>query len=111
MPRNRVTMAMVYDFDGTLAPGNMQERQFIPDIGMTAADFWAEVGDLAHDQQADRILMYMYFMLKKAGERGVPVRVEDFRERGRELEFFDGVAEWFDRISDYGRSCGVGVDH
>ena len=32
-PRQRVTMALVYDFDGTLAPGNMQERQFIPDVG------------------------------------------------------------------------------
>ena len=36
-----VPLALIYDFDGTLAPGNMQERQFIPDIGMTASeDFW-----------------------------------------------------------------------
>ena len=40
MPQGAIPMAIIYDFDGTLAPGNMQERQFIPNIGMTAADFW-----------------------------------------------------------------------
>ena len=110
-PHRRVTMALVYDFDGTLAPGNMQERQFIPDVGMTPHEFWAEVDQLASANQADRILMYMYFMLRKAGERGVPVRAGDFRERGRGLDFFDGVLEWFGRINDYGKSRGVIIEH
>ena len=110
-PRRRVTVALVYDFDGTLAPGNMQERQFIPDVGMTPHQFWTEVDHLASANQADRILMYMYFMLRKAGERGVPVRAGDFRERGRGLEFFDGVLEWFGRINDYGKSRGVRIEH
>ena len=70
MRRQRVTMALVYDFDGTLAPGNMQERQFIPDVGMTPPEFWSEVDRLSSVNQADRILMYMYFMLRKADERG-----------------------------------------
>ena len=36
--------ALIYDFDGTLARGNLQERSFIPDIaGMKHADFWMEV--------------------------------------------------------------------
>ena len=111
MPRQRVTMALVYDFDGTLAPGNMQERQFIPDVGMTPHEFWSEVDLLASANQADRILMYMYFMLRKANEQGVPVRVGDFQERGRGLEFFDGVPEWFGRINDYGKSRGVRIEH
>ena len=111
MPRQRVTMALVYDFDGTLAPGNMQERQFIPDVGMTPHEFWTEVDLLASANQADRILMYMYFMLRKANEQGVPVRVGDFQERGRGLEFFDGVPEWFGRINDYGKSRGVRIEH
>ena len=110
-PGQRVTMAMVYDFDGTLAPGNMQERQFIPDVGMTPHEFWTEVGQLSSANQADRILMYMYFMLKKAGERGVPVRVSDLRERGFGLEFFPGVLRWFGRINDYGKQCRVHVEH
>ena len=110
-PRRRVTMALVYDFDGTLAPGNMQERQFIPDVGMTPPEFWSEVDHLASANQADRILMYMYFMLRKADERGVPVRVGDFRERGHDLEFFAGMPGWFGRINDYGKSRGVRIEH
>lgn len=30
---NRPTVALIYDFDGTLAPGNMQEYDFIPAVG------------------------------------------------------------------------------
>ena len=55
--------------------------------------------------------MYMYFMLRKADERSVPVRVDDFRERGQGLEFFDGVLGWFARINEYGKSRGVRVEH
>ena len=28
-------VAMIYDFDGTLAPGNMQEYDFLKEIGVT----------------------------------------------------------------------------
>ena len=38
MPNMNVPMALVYDFDGTLAPGNLQENSFIPDIGMDKQD-------------------------------------------------------------------------
>ena len=33
-------IAMIYDFDGTLAPGNMQEYDFIPSTGKSPAEFW-----------------------------------------------------------------------
>ena len=36
-------IAIIYDFDGTLARGNLQEQSFIPEIGMKRDDFWAEV--------------------------------------------------------------------
>ena len=111
MPRRRIPMAIVYDFDGTLAPGNVQERQFIPDVGMTPDDFWAGVDRLSEVHQAAVSLMYMYEMLKKADEARVPVRREDFRAGSQDIELFDGVRDWFDRVNKYGRAEGVRLEH
>ena len=111
MPQMYIPMAIVYDFDGTLAPGNAQEPQFIPDVGMKPKDFWAEVDQLSSDHQADKILMYMCLMLEKARVANVPVRLQDFHDRGSAITFFDGVEEWFDRIEEYGRGEGVRVKH
>jgi hypothetical protein len=66
-------MAIAYDFDGTLASGNMQEHQFLPDIGMTPDAFWAEVKTTAEKHQADEVLVYMNLMLRKASAKNVPV--------------------------------------
>ncbi len=53
------TIALVYDFDGTLAPGNMQEYDFIPAVGKSNKEFWSESNRLAEEQDADMILAYM----------------------------------------------------
>ena len=111
MPQLHIPVAIVYDFDGTLAPGNAQEPQFIPDIGMKPKDFWAEVDQLSSDHQADKILMYMRLMLEKARATNVPVRLQDFHDRGGAINLFDGVQEWFGRIDEYGRGEGVRIKH
>ena len=111
MPSATNPLALIYDFDGTLAPGNMQERQFIPDVGMTAADFWAEVDTLAEINQADGILSYMFVMLEKARLAGLKVRRKDLVARSSEIEFFPGVEGWFDRINSYARDRNVSVEH
>lgn len=111
MSKRRPAMAIAYDFDGTLAPGNMQEHQFLPDIGMTPAVFWAEVKRTAEKHQADEVLVYMNLMLRKASAHNVPVRREDFKARGTTIQLFDGVVEWFGRMNDYARSRGVDLKH
>ncbi len=111
MPAPSIPLAIIYDFDGTLAPGNMQERQFIPDVGMTPADFWREVDSLAEASLADGILTYMYVMLEKAKAKGMKVRRDDLVARSREISFFPGVEDWFGRINGYGARKGVRVDH
>ena len=90
-PPKHAPVAIIYDFDGTLAPGNMQDHQFIPDVGMKPKEFWTEVDRLSKEHQADGILMYMYYMLRKAAESGVPVRLSDFRELGQKVTLFEGV--------------------
>ena len=111
MPQALIPLAIVYDFDGTLAPGNAQEPQFIPDIGMKPTDFWKEVDQLAKSHQADKTLTYMRLMLEKAGAASVPVRLQDFHKRGGAIRLFEGVQSWFDRIDEYGKGEGVNVKH
>jgi len=114
-----VPFAIAYDFDGTLAPGNMQERDFIPAINMNTSDFWAEVSQKSKDHQADNILIYMKLMLDKAQSAEIQVREADFKTYGKNLSFFEGVLTnsantelgWFDRINKYGRASGVKVEH
>ncbi len=111
MIKKKVTMAIAYDFDGTLAPGNMQEHQFLPEIGIKSAAFWKEVNDIAKKHQADEVLVYMNLMLRKAAENNAPVRKDDFKKRGKNIQLFDGVAEWFSRINDYAKRKNVDLHH
>ncbi|QDH71626.1 haloacid dehalogenase-like hydrolase [Marilutibacter alkalisoli] len=111
MSKKHARMAIAYDFDGTLAPGNMQEHQFLPDIGMTPKEFWAEVKELAKQHQADEVLVYMNLMLKKASASGVAVRKRDFKARGRSIALFDGVEGWFDRVNAYAKGKSVELQH
>jgi hypothetical protein len=40
MGRKKIRMAIAYDFDGTLSPGNMQEYDLIPALGLRPKEFW-----------------------------------------------------------------------
>jgi len=111
MARKFVPMTIAYDFDGTLADGNMQEHQFLPDINMKPDAFWAEVKEISKEHQADEVLVYMNLMLEKAHAARVPVRREDFKDRGRSIKLFKGVEDWFDRITEYARKKGVRLEH
>ncbi|HQK68281.1 MAG: haloacid dehalogenase-like hydrolase [Bacteroidales bacterium] len=120
--RKKPVFALIYDFDGTIAPGNMQERDFIPAIKMNTKKFWKEVSNTSKEHQADNILVYMKLMLDKAAIAEVQVREENFRIYGRNMNYFEGVLPyknnseevvkgWFDRINEYGKRSGVQVEH
>ena len=109
MSANTIPMAIIYDFDGTLAPGNVQEREFIPKVGMTPAAFWEEVNEQATRHQADRTLMFMHLMLEKASTAHQPVLRSNFKEMAGSVEFYPGVADWFNRINCYGNNQGVAI--
>ncbi len=95
------TIALVYDFDGTLSPKPMQEYTFLPKIGEDPKAFWAESNRIAREQEADSLITYMHLMYKKAKARGVRIDREDLVQLGRDVELFPGVESWFDEISEY----------
>ncbi len=108
---NLITVALVYDFDGTLARGNMQECHFIPSVGKSKEVFWGEADDLAYENDADSVLCYMERMIFSAREAGIPITADRLRESGRYVHLFKGVEEWFERINDYALSKGVRLQH
>ena len=111
MSKRRPIAAILYDFDKTLCPKDMQEYQFIPSLGMNAQDFWRMTNDFADSQHMDKILSYMYIMIKMSQEKGVPITRESVIKCGEHIEFFDGLPEWFSRIKKFGDENGVRVEH
>ena len=109
--RKNPIVALVYDFDGTLSPGNMQEFGFIQAIGKKPQEFWQESDDIAVGQDASNILSYMKLMFDEARKAGIKLRREDFRRFGASVELYDGVLEWFKLVNDYGKQKGVKVEH
>ena len=111
MTKKRPTVALIYDFDGTLSPGNMQEFGFIQAIGKDKSEFWAKNKQLSEDNDANGILTYMYLMIQAAKNNGISLRRESFKKFGENVELFDGVKEWFALVNGYGRSIGLDVKH
>ena len=109
--RGRVTIAICYDFDGTLIPGNMQENSFLPDVGMSPGAFWTLVKEEARLHDMDEVLAYMQLMMEKAREGGRRFTREALRSHGKELELFPGVEGWFDAVSEYCKGVGATVEH
>ncbi len=107
----KVTAALIYDFDGTLAPGNMQEYDFIPAIGKSNKEFWHDSNELARAQDADMTLTYMARMIQEARSTGLSLKREAFQESGRRITLYDGVKEWFGRINAYAAERGVQMLH
>lgn len=109
--KRNIDVAMVYDFDGTLAPGNMQEFGFVQAIGKDPQLFWEKTVELATKNDANGILCYMYLMLQEARANNISLKRESFRKFGSMIELYDGVEQWFRLINRYGRSRGLNIKH
>jgi hypothetical protein len=103
--------AIVYDFDGTLARGNIQEHTFLPELGIAKDVFWDEVGRLKRKHNADQILVYMWWMLEQARAKGVTVTRAMLRQHGSATPLYEGLDTWFDRINAYSAAHGQALEH
>ena len=112
MRSNKKTIiALIYDFDGTLSPGNMQEFAFMNAIGEDKKKFWKENAELAKNNDADQILTYMHLMLKKAQSKDISLKKDSFKDFGKSVKLFKGVEDWFERINRYGSKKGITIEH
>ena len=109
--RKKPIIALIYDFDGTLSPGNMQEFGFIQAVGKTTSEFWTMSDGIAIDHDASNVLSYMKLMFDEAKKSGIALRRDNFKKFGAKIELFDGVKEWFRLVNDYGKQHGVVIEH
>jgi len=111
MAKNEPIIAIMYDFDKTLSTTDMQNYEFIPNLGMTPAEFWGATGDFSAKEGVERILSYMYMMIYQAKQKGIKLTKEYLRNCGKNIKFYPGVTTWFKRINEYGAEHGVKVEH
>lgn len=104
--------AILYDFDKTLSPRDMEEYSLIPDLGyQNPRDFWDEVTELSVRNNMDSISAYLYMLQKKYEDNHTPLTLDAFLPLGRDVELFPGVDSWFRRINAYGRKAGFFIEH
>lgn len=104
-------VAIMYDFDSTLAKSDMQNFGFIPALGMTPEQFWRKTSDFCEKTGMERTLGYLYVMKKSCEEKGIQMTQEWLKEQGKAIEFWPGVREWFTRTNDYGKELGLRIEH
>lgn len=104
-------VALMYDFDKTLCTKDMQEYSFIPNMGMTAEEFWKDSAELSKNEKMDSILAYMYLMIDKSNANHKSIKRDDFVRLGKNIEYFKGVPSWFERINKFGSEQGLNVEH
>ena len=97
------TIAVVYDFDGTLSPQPMQEYTVLPKIGVEPREFWKRVNEDARRTESDMMLVYMRHIIEALELGRINVKRGDFAVMAKAIEYFPGVPTWFPRINQYVR--------
>lgn len=104
-------IAIIYDFDKTLATSDMQNFKFIENLGMTPAEFWGITSDFSQKNHCERILSYLYVMMIECKKKNIPLTEEYLNSLGQYIDYYEGVLTWFDRINQYGEEHNVAIEH
>ncbi len=107
----KTTIGILYDFDKTLCTTDMQEYDFIKNLGMTSDEFWGAASEITEKHQVEKILAYMCVMIQKCKEKGIALTEDYLKKCGENVVLFRGVLSWFDRINAFGESLGVNIEH
>ena len=95
------TIALVYDFDGTLTPKTMQEYTIIPRLKLNSDKFWTEILDEANATDGEIMMIYMRQLINHAESMNVKITKEEFTLMAHKIKYFKGVQDWFMNINNY----------
>lgn len=105
-------IAILYDFDYTLAHGYMQQFGLMQDIGFdNIMEFFGECERVANEKDMDMCLSAMCGIVELASSAGKTVTQEYLRQFGKDIKYYDGVLQWFEKINALGRTYGYEIEH
>lgn len=117
LPRQNI-VAIVYDFDGTLSPDNMQERTIFEDYGLDKDDFWKRSQALTREQGYERTLAYLKMLISDPVFVKRPINPARLAELAKDrIRYFNGVETYFDRLQNFLKEIpeaverGITIEH
>ena len=66
-------VALIYDFDKTLATDDMQAFSFIPNLGLTSGEFWGLTEKFAKQTGTESTLAYLHTMIEECKKKSIPL--------------------------------------
>ena len=116
IPFRHNIIGMVYDFDGTLSPNNMQEDTIFRAWGIDQKEFWKK-SDRLVGQGYERTLAYLSLLLRDPAFQKKPLKRKTLRHLARHIEYYPGVLHFFQAIDQTlkkipeVREWGIRVEH
>jgi len=105
-------IALLYDFDNTLSKGFMQEFGLMQDQGYDdIIKYFKKCEEIFNNPDVDMCLSLMGGVLQMAKENNSKVTQEYLRSFGKDIQYYPGVEEWFEKINAIGRENGYEIEH
>lgn len=111
-------IAIVYDFDGTLSPGNMQEETIFKAYGIDKKKFWARSQSLVIRRGYEKTLAYLKLLIDDPVFKKRPLTKRKLKEFANRVPYYPGVDEgYFDQLDAFIQSLpevtetGITLEH
>lgn len=99
------TIALIYDFDGTLTPASMQEYTLFPALGISkSSKFWLEVDRQSRENGEEWNIAWMRMLKELAEKKNYRIDPKSLTSNARKIRYFPGVQSFFKRINVYVRN-------
>ena len=103
------TIAVVFDFDETLAPDSTSS--FLDSLGLDVKAFWSDDVQPLLDAGWDPVPAYLYMMIEKSNTSGagMPITQAHLAAWGKRIQVYEGATRVFDRLKTTATSCDASV--